>query len=149
MPEHTVTTKASRNHGFLSYIPINKFDVFQSLGRLEIAADRRSYARTKVERAASVSTDGERWLPVTLIDQSLVGFGAVTSSRMKEKPGHPILVRIEGFQDIPSVLVWHRAEENCTRFGIRAIEFIAKYLADGACARSYKADRKTHCQAYL
>ncbi len=118
-------------HGFLSYIPINKFDVFQSLGRLQMAADRRRYARTEIERAASVSTDGERWLPVTLIDESLVGFGAVTSSKMNEKPGHPILLRIEGFQDIPSILVWRRAEESFTRFGIRAIEFIAKFATTG------------------
>ena len=29
--------------GFRSYVPINKFDVFQSLGRLQLAADRRRY----------------------------------------------------------------------------------------------------------
>jgi hypothetical protein len=116
-----------RSHGFCSYIPINKFDVFQALGQLQMAADRRRYSRAKIALAASVSTDGERWLPVTLVDKSLVGFGGVTSSRLSVKPGHPILVRIEGFEDIPSILVWIHAEKNLTRFGIRAVEFVAKY----------------------
>ena len=73
-----------------------------------------------------MSTDGERWLPVTLIDKSLVGFGAVTLSRLNVKPGHLILLRTEGFQDIPSILIWAHTEKNVTRFGIRAMEFIAK-----------------------
>ena len=113
-----------------------------------MAADRRRYARTEIESAASVSTDGERWLPVTLINESLVGFGGVTSSRMNEKPGHPILVQIEGFQDIPSILVWRRAEESFTRFGIRAIEFIREVCDDRACARSNKAHGDTHRHTY-
>ena len=36
-------------HGFRSYIPINKFDVFQALGQLQMAADRRRYSRAKIE----------------------------------------------------------------------------------------------------
>ena len=120
-----------RTHGFRSYIPINKFDVFQALGQLQMAADRRRYSRAEIDLAASVSADGERWIPVTLIDKSLVGFGGVTSSGLNIKPGHTILVRTGGFQDIPAILIWLRREKNLTRFGIRAIEFIAKYAVTG------------------
>lgn len=131
-----------RAHGFRSYVPINKFDVFQALGRLQMAADRRRYSRVKTELGASVSTDGEQWLPVTLVDKSLVGFGAVTSSRLNVKPGHPILVRMEGFQDIPAILVWVHAEKKVTRFGIRAVEFIAKYDITGPAAVSKRLTGK-------
>ena len=129
-------------HGFRSYIPINKFDVFQALGQLQMAADRRRYSRAKIESAASMSTDGERWLPVTLIDKSLVGFGAVTLSRLNVKPGHLILLRTEGFQDIPSILIWAHTEKNVTRFGIRAMEFIAKYAITGPEAVSTRLTSK-------
>jgi hypothetical protein len=35
------------DNGFLSYVPINRFDVFQSLGKIQMAADRRRFHRDK------------------------------------------------------------------------------------------------------
>ena len=141
-PYRTATTKVCRPTASALYIPINKFDVFQALGQLQMAADRRRYSRAKIELTANVSTHGERWLPVTLIDKSLVGFGAVTSSRLNVKPSHTILVRSEGFRDIPAIVIWVHTEKNLTTFGIRAIEFIAKYAVTGPAAISTRLTGK-------
>jgi hypothetical protein len=68
-------------HGFRSYIPINKFDVFQSLGKIELAADRRRYYRETIEQPVLISRDGIRWINGKIIDKSLVGFGIVTQHK--------------------------------------------------------------------
>lgn len=116
-----------RTHGFRSYVPINKFDVFQALGQLQMAADRRRYGREEIELPAKLSLDGKRWTPATLTDKSLVGFGGVTSTRVDASPGDLFLVRIEGFHDIPCILVWAQTDRNFLRFGLRAVEFIANF----------------------
>jgi hypothetical protein len=115
-------------HGFRSYVPINKFDVFQALGKLQMAADRRRYNRESTDIDASVSIDGNKWIPVKVIDRSLVGFGMITAHRLPFKPGRRIWLQIKQYRDIPVVLVWKHRADNFTRFGVRAFEFIANYI---------------------
>src|SRR3990172_13092239 len=67
--------------GFRSYVPINKFDVFESLGRLQLASDRRKYSREVVDFPAEISRDGASWSSAKLIDSSMVGFGLILPDR--------------------------------------------------------------------
>lgn len=114
-------------NGFRNYIPINKFDVFQSLGRLQMVADRRRYSREKVELIAQISRNREKWLSCTIIDKSLVGFGVVTSNRFPCKPGTQYWLRLQGYNDISVMIAWRKHESTHTNLGLRAFEFIAKY----------------------
>ena len=59
-------------NGFRSYVPINKFDVFQSLGRLQLAADRRRYERYMEEISGGISRNLVSWAPATCPDSSNV-----------------------------------------------------------------------------
>jgi len=113
-------------NGFRSYVPINKFDVFQALGKLEIAADRRRYHREKRIEQINISRDRKEWVKAVLTDQSMVGFGIV-SSRFPVRPGTQIWVQIKDYLDIPVIVVWRKHESGFTRMGIRALEFISKY----------------------
>lgn len=115
------------NHGFLSYVPINKFDVFQSLGRLQMAADRRRYSRRPVETVAGLSRNGERWNQCTIIDQSLVGFGIITDRKFPIRPGDKIWIKFPGFEPIPCFVAWREHKSDGTRLGVRAMEFIDNY----------------------
>lgn len=114
-------------NGFRSYVPINKFDVFQALGKIQMAADRRRYHRSKVSIKAEISRDTRRWLGATIVDRSLVGFGIVTSSRFPIRQGSHVWVRIDEYQDIPMIVVWRRHGDELTKLGARAFEFVAKY----------------------
>ncbi len=116
-------------HGFRSYIPINQFDVFQTLGKIQMAADRRRYQRNKEQTPAKISRDSENWIDATIVDRSLVGFGILIRGKFPVARGSNIWIRIEGYDDIPAILVWrnYNAEKNETNFGTRAFEFIAKY----------------------
>jgi hypothetical protein len=115
-------------HGFRSYVPINKFDVFQALGKLQMAADRRRYSRENTEINAKVSKDRINWIPAKVIDWSIVGFGMTTLHKLPVKPGKLIWIRKNQYFDIPATLVWKkRSENNLMRFGIRALEFIENY----------------------
>lgn len=114
-------------NGFRSYLPINRFDVFQSLGRLQMAADRRRYHREIVNLFVQLSRNREKWVDGLIIDKSLVGFGVKTSKRFPITPGRQIWIRLDGYYDIPAILVWRKHQVDSTRMGIRAIEFIAKY----------------------
>jgi len=114
-------------NGFRSYIPINKFDVFQSLGRLQMAADRRRNRRELSTLNVQISRNREKWVDCVIVDKSIVGFGIETKGRFPSTPGRQIWVRIMGYHDIPAILVWRQHNEHSTRVGIRALEFIAKY----------------------
>ncbi len=116
-------------HGFRSYIPINQFDVFQALGKIQMAADRRRYHRDKVEIPAKVSRDGEHWKDAIIVDKSLVGFGVTVLEKFAISKGSKIWLRLDDYEDVPVILVWkkHDQEGNCTNFGSRAFEFIANY----------------------
>ena len=114
-------------NGFRNYIPINKFDVFQSLGRLQMISDRRRYSRESVEIPAQISRDGRKWTDCTIIDESLVGFGVITKKRFPMKPKTQLWLQRQGYVDIPMINVWRQHETNYTRLGLRAFEFIAKY----------------------
>ncbi len=114
-------------HGFEGYIPINKFDVFQSLGRLQMAADRRRYFREIEDLHCEISRNKKSWVAARIIDRSLVGFGVLSSTKFAIKPGSQLWIRIEGYKDIPSILVWRKHQDTITRMGLRAIEFVAKY----------------------
>jgi len=116
-----------RENGFRSYIPINKFDVFQALGQLPLSPDRRMYSREETEDAVQASIDGREWFHATLVDRSIVGLGAVTLHKIRAKKGTPIWIRLEGHDHIPATLVWSRPERPSTRFGVRALQFIAEY----------------------
>ena len=113
--------------GITSYVPINQFDVDITLGRLQMATDRRRYARELIQGDASVSSDGTNWIKAKVINKSVVGFGLITENQLPFKTKNFIWLRIENYDDIPAFLVWKRYEENSTRFGARALKFIAKY----------------------
>ncbi len=116
-------------NGFRSYIPINKFDVFQSLGRVQMAADRRRYEREKVQIPAQISSDGEKWIGTEIIDKSLVGFGIAIPGKLHKTKGTKLWVKQEGYDDIPAIMVWQKYDDNSdfARFGVRAFEFVVKY----------------------
>lgn len=114
-------------HGFRTYVPINKFDVFQSLGKLQMAADRRRYTRRQVNANAEISRDSDNWCGCTIIDQSLVGFGILTDKKFPIRPGDKIWVRLTDYQPIPSFVAWREHLESSTRLGVRAIEFIDNF----------------------
>jgi hypothetical protein len=116
-------------NGFRSYIPINQFDVFQSLGRIQMAADRRRYGRESIELPAKISRNGDKWMASVIIDKSLVGFGILTTEIFPVAKGSKIWVRVDSYEDIPVMVVWreHNKGKGLTRLGIRAFEFITKY----------------------
>lgn len=118
--------KLLRN-GFRSYIPINKFDVFQSLGNIQFAADRRRYSRKAVDIPTEFSRDAKNWHTARIIDKSIVGFGIGTEKKFPTSIGVSGWVKIEGYYDIPVVIVWRKHSENTTRLGLRSIEFISRY----------------------
>ena len=116
-------------HGFRSYIPINQFDVFQALGKLQMAADRRRYQRDKIQAPAKVSLDRKNWRDAVVTDKSLVGIGLNTLEKFSVSKGTKIWIRLDDYDDIPVILVWrnHDQKENGTKLGVRAFEFIARY----------------------
>ena len=119
-------------NGFRSYVPINKFDVFQSLGKLQLAADRRRYQRDDAELHLKISRDQNRWANAIAMDRSIVGFGIRTQKRFPVRPGTQLWVRLEGYSSIPIVVVWRKHIGDQTRMGVRAFEFIAKYRLEEA-----------------
>jgi hypothetical protein len=114
-------------HGFRSYIPINKFDVFQSIGKIQLAADRRRYHREPTNIPAEISRDKKNWHQALIIDRSIVGFGIITEKRFPTSTSVSGWVRIDGYYEIPVVIVWRQHDEEATRLGVRAMEFVAKY----------------------
>ena len=114
-------------HGFRSYIPINKFDVFQSIGKIQMAADRRRYLREPSGIPAKISRDNEKWYEARIIDRSIVGFGIIAEHRFPTSTGVSGWVRIKGYHEIPVVIVWRQHNKESTRLGIRSMEFVAKY----------------------
>ena len=113
--------------GFRNYIPVNQFDVYQTLGRLQMAADRRRYGRENSELIIQVSVDRVKWQNGTVINQSLVGFGILLEQSFDINKSERIWIRKDGYKDIPGTLVWKKIDKNVTQLGIRAFEFIAKY----------------------
>lgn len=111
-------------NGFQSYLPINKFDVFAALGRLQIVADRRRYKRIPINIDVMISRDGLKWSKGLLIDRSLVGFGIETKTRFPVSELSTGWVRLAGYKDIPVVFVWREHRTDSTRIGIRALSFI-------------------------
>ena len=114
-------------YGFSSYFPINQFDVSRMLGQLPVAPDRRRYDRKKIEIDTMVSSDGKKWIPATIIDKSIIGFGLFTIQKLPVKRRNLIWIRMEHYHDIPSRLIWKKDENNRIRFGVRAIQFITNY----------------------
>ena len=113
--------------GFRSYIPINQFDVFHTLGRLQAAADRRRYSREPSNSPVLISRNITKWTDGVLVDRSIVGFGLNTSKRFPVRKHSPGWIRLPGYKDIPVIFVWRKHTEYSTRIGLRALEFISKY----------------------
>jgi hypothetical protein len=120
-------TKLLEN-GFRSYIPINKFDVFEALGKLSQAADRRRFARDRVEISAQITTDGLEWIDVTVIDESAVSFGITAPRKLVLRPGTPLYIRLPGYSAIPSFVAWSKVREGSAALGLRALQFTTQYL---------------------
>ncbi|MCI0520390.1 MAG: PilZ domain-containing protein [Chloroflexi bacterium] len=118
-------------NGFRSYIPINKFDVFQAIGKIQIAADRRRYSREMVRLPVKFSQDGKKWVDATLIDRSIVGFGVVIKHKYTISTRTSGWIRLDGYSDIPVVITWKKYEDGTTILGVRAMEFIAKFRTQG------------------
>ncbi len=114
-------------NGFRSYIPINKFDVFQSLGRIQVAADRRRYERHPADIPVQISRDGKKWQSAQIINKSIVGFGILTDKRFPTSTGVSGWISMDGCYDIPVVIVWRQHYKTSTRLGVRAMEYIARY----------------------
>jgi hypothetical protein len=116
-------------HGFRSYIPINQFDVFQALGKLQMAADRRRYHRETASMLARLSRDRANWIEGSIVDRSLVGFGVRIAGRFAVSRGREVWVGLEDYRDIPTILVWKRYDKKAdlTSVGLRAFEFVARY----------------------
>ena len=117
------------SNGFRNYIPINKFDVFQSLGRIQMAADRRRYERDEVEIQGQISIDYEKWFNATIVNKSLVGYEILIPNILKKSKGSTLWIKQKGYKDIPVILVWKDYDEeiNMTKLGVRAFEFINNY----------------------
>ncbi len=114
-------------HGFRSYVPINQFDVFRTLGRLQMASDRRQYVREEADIDAEFSLDRNTFIQANIINRSPVGFGIKTKQPFPLKYGRLVWVRIANYHDMPTIVIWKRSAENIVRFGLRCIEFIDKY----------------------
>jgi hypothetical protein len=116
-------------YGFRNYLPINQFDVSRSLGRLQIAADRRRFARELTEINALISFNRKNWLECVITNKSLVGFGLMSKENIKTFGSSGCWIRIDSYYEIPAVLVWSKfdKENNVLCLGLRAFEFIAKY----------------------
>ncbi|MGP8051335.1 MAG: PilZ domain-containing protein [Desulfobaccales bacterium] len=114
-------------HGFRSYVPINQFDVFRTLGRLQMASDRRRYVREEADIDAEISLDRNTFIQTNIINRSPVGFGIKTKQPFPLKYGRLVWVRIPNYHDMPTIVIWKRSAENIVRFGLRCIEFIDKY----------------------
>ncbi len=114
-------------NGFRSYVPINRFDVSQALGKLQLAADRRRYSRHKVETPATISSDGINWHECKIIDISLVGFGIYTLEKFRVRPGSQVWIQMGGYSPILSFIAWQAHDDTGTRLGVRAIEFIDNF----------------------
>lgn len=114
-------------HGFRNYIPINQFDVFHSLGRLQLASDRRRCERDSIEVYAKISRIHKKWVDAVIIDKSVVGFGIQTIEKYPITLGSQMWVQLEGYGNIPTIVVWRKHFDGFTRIGTRAIEFITKY----------------------
>jgi hypothetical protein len=113
-------------NGFRSYIPINKFDVFQSLGQIQMAADRRRFKRKEVGEKISISKDGTKWAAARIIDESIVGLGIRTKGKFPIRSGSQIWIRMNLYHDFSVVVVWRSHMDDGTRLGVRAFEFLAR-----------------------
>jgi len=118
------------SYGFRSYIPINKFDVFQSLGRVQIVSDRRGYGREVLGVQAEISRNRSRWHSAEIVDRSPVGLGILVHGRLRIRPGAPLWVRMPGFEDIPTLVVWRNHLNGSTEVGVRATEFISRFAIE-------------------
>jgi hypothetical protein len=118
--------------GFRSYIPINKFDVFQSLGRVQVVSDRRGYGREVLGVHAEISKNRSLWYEVEIVDRSPVGLGILVDGRLPIRPGAPLWVRMDGYEDIPTVVVWRNHLDDATELGVRATEFISRFAVEEA-----------------
>jgi hypothetical protein len=116
------------SQGFRSYIPINKFDIFQALGKIQIAADRRGKVRDLTELSAYISKNRTVWVEAIILDKSSVGFGFQINEKFPIRPGAPLWVRIENYEEISAVVVWRKHTDNFTLLGVRATEFVANLM---------------------
>jgi len=116
-------------NGFRSYIPINKFDIFQALGQIQMAADRRRYQRWPSGVNVRISRNGKDWVNSVAIDKSLVGFGITTERKFPVNKGTQLYLQIDGYEIVPVIIVWkeYDIDGKSTRLGVRAFEFVAKY----------------------
>lgn len=128
-------------YGIMSYVPINQFDVDITLGRLQMATDRRRYSREIINIDVWVSMDGNEWIKAEVINKSQVGLGLYTENEFRFRTKRIIWVRIDNYNDIPSILVWKLPYKNGHRFGVRSFEFINNYQFD---RKSILLDRLTH-----
>lgn len=116
-------------YGFRNYLPINQFDVSRSLGRLQVAADRRRYERESTEISGLISFDKIDWVNCVVINKSLVGFGIVSKENIKTFGSPKCWITLDSYYEIPAILVWSKFDKQnkVLCLGLRAFEFIAKY----------------------
>lgn len=114
-------------HGVRHYIPINRFDVLSALGTLSPVRDKSRDAREAVDIAAEVSHDGSRWFAARIVDRSQMSLGILIDHGLPVAAGSVLLVRPEGYRDIPTVVVWRELGEGFTRIDAQAFLFVASY----------------------
>ena len=61
------------------------------------------------------------------MDRSPVGLGILVHGRLPIRPGAPLWVRMAGYKDIPTIVVWRNHLNGSTELGVRATEFISRF----------------------
>lgn len=115
------------SHGVRHYISINRFDVLSTLGMLNPVRDMSRDAREAVDIEAKVSHDGDQWLAARVVDRSRMNLGILINNRLPVTIGSLLLIRPEGYRDIPTVIVWQEFGEDFARIDVRAFRLVASY----------------------
>jgi hypothetical protein len=115
------------SQGIRNYVPINRYDVLSTLGKLGAMPDIYSFDRKVVDIDAQISPDGERWFEAQVTDRSQLTLGLLVKPRFTTKTGNMLFVRLNGYLDIPTVVVWREHGEGYTRIEARATQYIASY----------------------
>lgn len=110
--------------GFTTYLPINQFDVLNTIGRLSAAADRRRHNRFDASGVVMMSPDGVQWMEGQIVDVSDVGVGVAFRKSARITKGDAVIVRLPETSDFPATVVWTRQVGRRIRAGLRAFEHI-------------------------
>ena len=114
-------------NGFTGYIPINQFDVFHALGRLQAASDRRRHKRTAADLIAQLRVVRGPWRNGVVVDASAVGFGIALQEPFRSALPAMGWLRIPNYKDVPVVVVWQKRVDGSLRVGLRATQYVYKY----------------------